>query len=409
MKYFGTDGIRGVWGEEINIELVHKFANALARYKSDTNHILIGHDTRRSCGEILRELETVFSSYGIKTTVIGRVPTTALAFLTRKLGCDMGLMITASHNPPSHNGIKIFNNFGEKLPKESVAIIDSLINSTDAVDHWVNYLVEKFEGKIDTGGLKIAADFANGSGADVAKAVFARLGVACDTYNTNTGGDDINVGCGAVNHAYLRDLFQKNPDKYDLGFAFDGDADRLVVFDRFGRAVSGDALLAVLARHQNAKSVITTVMFNGGAARWLEKCGMNVSRTAVGDMHILAELKRINGDIGGEPSGHYIFPKIILTDDGLVSALMVLCMLAKTRKSIHEIISAVPLWHSKLLNVTDDIHPHVADHIVTHTSRVLVRRSGTENVTRIYVEAQTEAECAAVMEQIIAKAHIKIS
>jgi phosphoglucosamine mutase len=388
MKYFGTDGVRGVFGETLTIKLVKQVATALLSFSP--KRVVIGCDTRSSCRPIIDAMTDVISP-SAEIINLGIVPTTALGFLTKELSADLGIMITASHNQPKFNGIKLFNKHGEKLDGVPLERIDELV---DPISIWQDYLVERFAPVFRGQTLpKVAIDFANGSGTSVAIDVLSRLGFEIRAENAVPNGEDINLGCGAMHPESLAAVMAGNPG-LDIGFAFDGDADRCVVLARGGRVIPGDVILAALAVQIGAKNVVSTVMFNGGVETFLTQKGMRVTRTPVGDRFVLAALKKIGRkcraprcrSLGGEPSGHFVFPEIIMTDDGLVSALMILKSIVTSGKTIDELVAGIPVWHSRLFNTTADLP---AREIVTRDSRVLVRKSGTENVTRVYIEAKS--------------------
>jgi len=281
-----------------------------------------------------------------------------------------------------------------------------------SIDLWTDYLVGKFAPVFAGKKLpRVAIDFANGSGADVAIDVLTRLGFELDVYNNAPDGNNINLNCGALYPEGLarvlatkvatQDFFRKHHSPPSVGFAFDGDADRCVVLDNAGAVIPGDVLLAFLAIHMGATDVVSTVMLNGGAEKYLESRGINVHRTAVGDRHVIAGVERClrrksceatseastresRVVVAGEPSGHYVFPDIIMCDDGLVSALMVLKMFIENNGAFPPM---PPLWHSVMKNVTGDV-PNM---------RILIRKSGTENLTRIYVEGENKDK----VEQIV--------
>jgi phosphoglucosamine mutase len=315
---------------------------------------------------------------------VGIVPSAALAFLTRHNAADYGIMITASHNPPPSNGIKIFNRMGEKLDEATLERLDAMIDAGNPARPWEDFVVSKFASAFKTASKpRVAVDFNNGAGIAVTRNVFKRLNLPYTEANATPTGFNINPNSRAFTGVY------------DVGFAFDGDADRCLVFDGTGREIGGDVVLAVLAEHLGVKNLVSTVMFNGGIERYLRGKGIKVTRTPVGDRHVLAELDKqrtltnkkdcIQPQVGGEPSGHYIFPDVLNLDDGLISALMVLKTIVETGKSITELTRGITVWHSKLFNVTD--YDGAAGEFKEPNARVLIRKSGTENLTRIYIEA----------------------
>jgi len=404
MKYFGTDGIRGVVGKTLTMDLVARVGEAIAL--QNHGRAIIGWDTRKSSNSIVKQLTKTLVAGGVKVTHIGVVPTTVLAFLTKELKCDVGVMITASHNPPNHNGIKLFAPTGEKLDEQSTALIDRLI---DLDTLWQDMLVAKFAPVFKDKKLpQVVLDCANGSGASVAIDVFKRLGFDVEAHNTETDGVNINVNCGATCPEYLSERMKNGA----VGFAFDGDADRCVASDENGSVVQGDVLLAVLARHLGIAKLVTTVMFNTGTEKWLNRHGVDVIRTPVGDKYVYAELKKLTTSsplrwgfsskegkvFGGEPSGHIIFPNLFPCGDGLITALVTLQIIVESNRPLCELCADVPIWPSILRNTPQDLP---AGEYVREDVRVLVRKSGTENVTRVLVEGESLERCNAILSEII--------
>jgi len=394
VKYFGTDGIRGVYGKTLTLDLVAKVGNAIVRVLASGSEAIpkcgavavIGWDTRKSGNSIVKKLTKTLVSNGIKVIHIGVVPTTALAFMTRELKADLGIMITASHNPPEYNGIKLFASTGEKLDEQATERIDALI---DMDTLWQDFLITQFAPKFKNKKLpRVILDCANGSGASVAINVLKRLGFDVEAHNTETDGRNININCGAL-----------RPTLTGFGFAFDGDADRCIAVDEDGKIVHGDVLLAVLARHLKAAKLVTTVMFNTGTEKWLNQHGIDVIRTPVGDKYVYAALKS-GGKLGGEPSGHIIFPDIFPCGDGLVTALITLQMMVESGNSLSALCADVPIWPSILRNTPQDI---AAGEYWRDGCRVLVRKSGTENTTRVLVEGESLQRCNEILTEIINK------
>ena len=392
MKYFGTDGIRGVFGKDLTLELVEQVANAVAL--QNPKRVVIGHDTRGSCGAITDTFTKVLKPCGVHIVNIGVVPTTACAFLTSKLKADIGIMITASHNPHTDNGIKLFNALGEKMDGAELEYIDSLIQPRSI---WEDFLFAKFAPSFADKQLpRVAIDFANGSGANVALSVLKRLGFDVVACNNNPDGQNINLNCGAV-HPDTGSLSKANAD---ICFSFDGDADRCMTLGSDGKLISTDVVLAVLSKYLGVKTLVSTTMFNGGVEQYLESQNIKLVRTNVGDRFVFAELKKHKGGkiIGGEPSGHIIFPDILMAGDGFLCALVILEMVVATGKSIAELTAGIPLWKSILVNTAQDIP---AGESVRDGCRVLIRKSGTEKVTRIYIEGETEEQCQATLKKIL--------
>jgi phosphoglucosamine mutase len=419
LKYFGTDGVRGVFGEKLTLDLVGQIGRAVVA--SDCNKVVIGHDTRESCAQIIQVLKDVFISSNVSVVDVGTVPTNAISFFVREYKCDFGIMITASHNPPEHNGIKLFDNMGRKLDGEALEKIDGFIEScgkspvTTPVALWADYLVSKFSATFKGKKLpRVALDFANGSGQGTAVNVLKKLGFALDIYNTETDGKNVNANCGALHPEFLQKRMsdarsasgQGLTPANDVGFAFDGDADRCIVLDGNGIPIEGEKTLAALGLYLKAKKIVSTVVFNGGVEKYLVSKGIEFVRTPVGGRHVIAELRKSNATdmvIGGEANGHFMFPHVtrdkdILVDDGLVTALMVLEMLVGSRKSIYDLCSEIPMWANANYTVTHDIHE---GEFWIDGCRVLNRKSGTEALTRIYVEGEDPKKVEAVAQSFL--------
>ncbi|MCL2228504.1 MAG: hypothetical protein FWC00_01600 [Firmicutes bacterium] len=402
MKYFGTDGIRGVFGNGLTIEIVQKLALAIVSFKP--KKVLIGRDTRESGPQIVLAIKDILHENNIKVVDVGIVPTSAVSFLTPKYGCDFGLMITASHNPPEHNGIKVVGKDGKKIDGDALVQFDTLVGkqvvlNKDLSNPWKDFLVNRF--KDDFKGKKLphlAIDFANGSGAQTAIDVLGRLGFKLDVYSN--GEDEINKNCGS---SLLAKELKTKP--VDVSFTFDGDADRCLVLDGDGTEIPGDVMLGAYAVYMKAKCLVSTVMFNGGVEEYLLGKGIQTVRTPVGERHVIAELTRNikqikDYPVGGEPNGHFIFPQTIMSDDALVVVLVTLKILVQSGKTIKQLTSGIPMWHSELLNTTKDIDKKKHGAYIQDGCRVLVRKSGTENLTRIYVEGSSAKKVSQVVKNL---------
>jgi len=419
MKHFGTDGIRGIFGDDLNAKVIGALGNAIRT--QGHKKIILGHDTRKSCGAII-------SALGLEVTNVGVVPTTALAYLTRELGADLGIMITASHNPPEYNGIKLFGPDGQKLDGMPLEVLDGLIDTLPPLDpvaqkapkrganrQWQNFVVNCFKKSFHGKKLpKVYLDNGNGSGWRTAEKVFKRLGFDAEAFNTQSDGNDINVGCGATHPEFLSEKMtqKKVPLLHGgvarrsrdgvvmsgvLGFSFDGDADRCVVFDENGTPVPGDVLLALLAEYINATTFVSTVMMNVGTEKWLRSKGIDVIRTPVGDRYVLAEMLKAGAQLGGEASGHIIFPKIFMGGDGLLTALVTLEMLVLGGKPMSQLAASVTVWPSLMHNVEHEVPE---GEYMRDGCRVLVRKSGTERLYRILVEGEDEEQCRNILNEL---------
>jgi len=270
---------------------------------------------------------------------------------------------------------------------------------------WIDLLVNKFTPVFKGKNLPhIYADFANGSGTAVAMDVFGRLGFKVTAFNTETDGKNINVDCGATHPEFLKSKMTAGPGGHPLvGISFDGDADRCIVIDETGKVVTGDVLMAALCLTSNAKTLISTIMFNSGTQKFLEQKGVELVRTKVGDRFIVEAIKQldnISNIIAGEPSGHYVFPEIFLSGDGLLSALMILKMIVETGKPLNQLCGDIPMWPSILKNVTHEVE---SGEYWKGDARVLIRKSGTERLWRILVEAPTQKQCQEILDDILKK------
>jgi phosphoglucosamine mutase len=397
-RYFGTDGVRGVVGEDLTPDLVERLGKAAALW-SRRGRIFVGRDTRASGPELEDAFARGVVAAGGSAVLGGVLPTPAVALLT----LDLGAVVSASHNPPEYNGIKIFGPGGQKLTdaeeEEIEALLDApagatLPGSVDrvgiAADSYVEHIVERFGS--DLGGLRVAVDCANGAYSEIAPKAFQSLGARVTTLAAEPDGTNINVGCGATD---LRTLQQTVAGgQFDLGVAFDGDGDRMLAVDAEGRVVDGDQILAVLALHLAVDLVAVTVMTNLGFHRFAAEHGIRVVTTEVGDRYVLDALRRNGGVLGGEQSGHIIFLRGHVTGDGLAAALL-LCG-ALGGRTLAEAAAVMPQFPQAKENVavrTKELPAGLREEIARlngelgDEGRVLVRPSGTEPVVRILTEA----------------------
>jgi len=446
-KYFGTDGIRGIIGQDFTPELVTRIANATAAYiEKRPARVIIGWDTRASCDFIVHIFSGVLSGYGIDVINVGVVPSAALSFLTNKLGVDLGIMVSASHCSWEYNGLKYFMPTGEKLcktetykfdklivgrakPQEPSKTLGTITHDQKAIKLWQTFLVKKFK-TLQNSKLKVAIDCAFGSGTECAQEVLKTLGINATFFNSKPTGLNINDGCGATKPSYMRTAMQNG--KFDIGFAFDGDADRCIVFDADGNHIHGDIVIYLLAKHlkdrgQLAKNkVVGTILFNLGVEKQLFELGIKFIRTDVGDAYVYHAMKVGNLSMGGETSGHINFADIWCTGDGLVVALMVLAVIVsgakrnaesvKTRSglSLTELANKVTLYPQVNINAQatpDQKRKLFADEgfnkfIKTTQAknkdfRIIVRPSGTENIVRVTVEGADKTACEKIAADIV--------
>jgi phosphoglucosamine mutase len=408
-RYFGTDGVRGIVGEDLTPELVEKLGRAAA-YWSGGGRIFIGRDTRASGVELERMLASGIASAGGNAVVAGVLPTPAVALLTLDLGC----VITASHNPPEYNGVKFFDRDGQKLPDASEEQIEALLDRRAvgggtidevgvATDSYLEHVVERFGS--DLTGLHVVVDCANGAYSGIAPKAFEQLGARTTAIGEDPDGTNINVGYGATD---LRALQRTVPSVgADLGVAFDGDGDRMLAVDARGNVVDGDQIVAILALDKGVDMVVVTSMANLGFHRLMEERGIRVVTTDVGDRYVLEALRREGGILGGEQSGHIIYLDGHVTGDGLAAALA-LCG-ALDGRTLEEAAAVMVRYPQAKENVRvsrrvvpDTVRAEVerVNAELAGRGRVLVRPSGTEPVIRVLAEAPGEQEAAALCASI---------
>ena len=410
-RYFGTDGVRGVVGEDLTPELVERLGRA-ATYWSGRGRIFVGRDTRASGVELERALANGIASAGGNAVVAGVLPTPAVALLTLDLGC----VITASHNPPEYNGVKFFDRDGQKLSDTQEEEIEALLDRPAsnggtidevgvATDSYLEHVVERFGA--DLSGLNIGVDCANGAYSGIAPQAFVQLGATVTTIGDTPDGTNINVGCGATD---LRALQQTvTAHGLDLGIAFDGDGDRMLAVDANGDVVDGDQIVAILALDLGVDAVAVTSMTNLGFQRLMEDRGIRTHVTDVGDRYVIQALREHGALLGGEQSGHVIYLNGHVTGDGLFAGLL-LCGALKGR-SLAEAASVMPRYPQAQENVpvgTKHLPQAIEDEVDARNEelrgrgRVLVRPSGTEPVVRVLAEAETVQEAETLCATIAA-------
>jgi phosphoglucosamine mutase len=401
-RYFGTDGVRGIVGEELTAELVERLGRAAALW-SGGGRVFVGRDTRDSGPMLEGAFAEGVASVGGNAVLGGVLPTPAVALLA----LDLGAVISASHNPPEYNGVKFFDRDGQKLTDASEEEIEALLDEPPREPHgtidrvgisaesYLEHVLERFGS--DLSGFRIAVDCANGAYSEIAPKAFRKLGADVLPLATEPDGLNINVGSGATDLS----LLQSHAGAYDLGVAFDGDGDRMLAVDAEGNPVDGDQILAVLALHLEVEVVVVTVMTNLGFHRLMEEHGIRVVTTDVGDRYVLEALRREGAILGGEQSGHIICLDGHVTGDGLAAALL-LCRALEGR-SLSDAVAAMPRFAQVKENVparqqelSADLRQEIArlNGELDGTARVLVRASGTEPLIRVLAEAQNEAEAA---------------
>ncbi|MDR2635872.1 MAG: phosphoglucosamine mutase [Campylobacteraceae bacterium] len=436
MKLFGTDGVRGKAGEKLSAATAMKLAMAAGiffRKHSLTNKILVGKDTRKSGYMIENATVSGLTAVGYNVIQVGPMPTPAIAFLTEDMRCDAGIMISASHNSYFDNGIKFFDHTGYKLDVKDEEEIEKIyFNSElieqnqkieldigtskridDVIGRYIVHIKNSFPKDLTLRGVRIVLDVANGAAYKVAPTIFSELGADIFVINDEPNGSNINLSCGALHPQKLGEEVVRL--RADIGFAFDGDADRLIVVDEKGKVIEGDKLLGVLADYLKSNSLLksdyiaATHMSNQALEDFLKSKNIKLARCDVGDKYVLEKLKELGSNFGGEQSGHIIFSDFAKTGDALVAALQVMAYLLTKRKSLASVsLNPFELYPQKLINL------HVGEKIPLHEIkdyeefceklksqkiRSLIRYSGTENLLRILLEAgDDEALCKAAKE-----------
>ncbi|HET9241936.1 MAG TPA: phosphoglucosamine mutase [Gaiella sp.] len=402
-RYFGTDGVRGIVGETLGEDLVERLGRAATLW-SGRGRVLVGRDTRGS-GPILESaLTRGIVEAGGTAVLAGVLPTPAVALLSQ----DLGLVVSASHNPPEYNGVKIFDRAGHKLSDAEELEVEALLDTPgqgggsmeladDAIGGYLEHVVEHFGS--DLSGLRIAVDCANGAYSGIAPGVFERLGAQVTALANAPDGTNINAGCGATDLTMLRSAVRVGG--YDLGIAFDGDGDRMLAVDGAGEVVDGDQILAICALALGVDVVVVTVMTNLGFHRLMEEHGIRVVTTDVGDRYVLEALRAEGAILGGEQSGHIVLLDGHVTGDGLAAALT-LCRSLGGR-ALADASSVMPRFAQFKENVPVTVRD-VPVRVVTEVERlnaqlegrgrVLVRPSGTEPLIRVLAEAERPEEAA---------------
>ena len=419
MALFGTDGVRGVAGVDLTAELAFNLSTAAASVLADLGEFaghrptaIVGQDSRAS-GQYLEEaICRGLSSAGIDVYRVGILPTPAISFLVKDRGADLGVMISASHNPASDNGIKFFDRTGSKLADQIEAKIESVLGKTvvstngvgrviedlEAKESYIKNLLKSLDGNLS--GLKVVVDCANGAASFVAPDVLKRAGAEVIAISASPNGLNINDNCGST---HLENLIEAVKSQgADIGIAHDGDADRVLAIDEKGSVIDGDFILGILAQDMQlpTKTVVGTVMTNLGLIKALEEKGIKFIATAVGDRYVLEEMLAGGHVLGGEQSGHIIMSKYANTGDGLLTALQLISKLKKSGKSASELASFMKRYPQVLINVSGVAKEKLASNQVIAKAvsdtqqrledkgRVLLRASGTEALIRVMIEAQ---------------------
>ena len=434
-RLFGTDGVRGIANAELTPELAFKLGEAAGHFLGDKGRgrIVVGRDTRRSGDMLEAALVAGICAGGADALLAGVIPTPAVALLTRELGADGGVVISASHNAPEYNGIKFFSRDGFKLPDDLEDEIETFTQAErdwerpvgagvgiatpieGAVERYIQHCVATIDG--DLSGLKIALDCGHGAASVATPETLRRLGAEVVAINCDWTGMDINVGCGSTHLGPIMELVRSSGA--DLGIAHDGDADRVLAVDETGAEVDGDAIMAITAvqMHEAGKlpldTVVSTVMANLGFELAMKERGITVIKTKVGDRYVLEQLQTSGAVLGGEQSGHIIFLEHNTTGDGLVTALQLAHVMRATGKLASELRQVMRRFPQVLVNVRVADKTRLATSAVLaeaikqaeaelgDTGRVLVRASGTEPLVRVMAEASDSEVAADAVDRLV--------
>lgn len=437
-KYFGTDGIRGRVGEGVvNAEFMLKLGWAAGKVFNQAGHnrILIGKDTRISGYMFESALESGLSAAGVDVYLLGPMPTPGIAYLTQTFHAQAGIVISASHNPFEDNGIKFFSAQGIKLPDEVEAAIEAMLDEPmvtvspeklgkakridDAAGRYIEFCKSTFPNEYSLKGLKIVLDCAHGATYHIAPSVFAELGAEVVAIGDKPDGLNINKGVGSTEPAALQAAVVEHAA--DLGIAFDGDGDRVAMVDKQGRLLDGDDLLYIIATDMQREGalcggVVGTLMSNFGLEKAFAELDIPFRRAKVGDRYVMAELKANDWRVGGENSGHIVCQHVQTTGDGIVSALQVMAAVARSGKSLDELLAPLNKLPQILRNVRLDgssadavqaapaVKAKIAEveQALDGRGRLLLRPSGTEPLIRVMTEGEDESEVTALAEELAA-------
>ena len=441
-KYFGTDGIRGTANKfPMTAEIALKVGMAVGAKFTDGDHrhrVVIGKDTRLSGYVIEPALTAGLAAVGMDVFLVGPVPTPAVSMLTRSIRADIGIMISASHNPYCDNGIKIFTRDGHKLSDKLEKEIEELVEGDitphlakpenlgrvkrldDSANRYIEFVKNSFPKDKTLNNLKIVVDCANGASYKIAPKIFWELGAEVIEIGTEPNGFNINENCGSTHPEAL--CKKVVLEKADIGIALDGDADRLLIVDEKGNAIDGDKLIALIAEklHDDGNlkkdTVVITQMSNLALENYLSYIGVSTVRANVGDRYVLEEMRKKGCNFGGEQSGHIILSDYSTTGDGLVAALQVLSVICESEKPASEVLNKFELFPQLLKNTKFDAgkknpleEKSVQDFIkekeveLGENGRILVRKSGTENLIRVMVEGKDRKQIEKIADEIIGK------
>ena len=436
-SFFGTDGIRGtVNTESLNSEIALKLGLAAGKVFTRGNHkhrVLIGKDTRISGYMLESALESGFTSSGMDVFLTGPIPTPAVAHLTQALRADLGVMITASHNTYEDNGFKLFGPDGYKLTDEKQTEINELMNRSDimslqdknqigaarrvddALSRYIEFAKASFPNSMRLDHLKIVLDCANGAAYKVAPMIFWELGADVIVIGDKPNGRNINQDCGSTKTKALRKKVKD--ENADLGIAFDGDGDRLVIIDENGDQVNGDHLLAMIALSLKKKNllknnkVVSTIMANLSLENYLDSIDLKLIRANVGDRYVIEEMLNSGSNFGGEPSGHLIINDFSTTGDAIISSLQVLSLMIEENKSISNLTNLFPLISQKHYEHISDDKKDISNSILENLSkemkekignegRIIIRKSGTEPLIRVMIETDNQNLSNEILDEV---------
>ena len=434
-KYFGTDGYRGKANVTLKLENAIKIGRYLGYYYGKDRHakILIGKDTRQSSSMYEMALAAGASASGATVYLLGVCPTPSVSYLIRKENFDCGIMVSASHNPYYDNGIKLFNGEGKKMEPQVEQLIEEYFESDEelpfATDDKIGQVLDFKDGlqlyiswlkevnPLNLDGMKIALDLANGSATTTAQECLSQLGATLEVIHSEPNGININNKCGSTHPENLQEIMREG--NYDVGFAFDGDADRLIAVDEEGNLINGDYILHICGKYMKKKgllkddTVVTTVMANLGLYKAFEENGIKTVKTNVGDKYVFESMVANDFKVGGEQSGHIIFKDYETTGDGLFTALRLLQVMIDEKKSLKQLGEDLFIYPQLLVNMTvKDKNAVLNDESVNavikeveeelgNEGRILVRPSGTEPLLRVMVEAKSDELCHKYVYRVI--------
>ena len=435
-KYFGTDGFRGEANKNLTVEHAFKVGRFLGWYYGQDHkaRVVIGKDTRRSSYMFEYALAAGLTASGADAYLLHVTTTPSVSYVTRTDDFDCGIMISASHNPYYDNGIKVINGRGEKLEAEVEAKIEAYIDGESgevpfATGEYIGRTVDYAAGRNRYIGhlislatrsfkdMKIGLDCSNGSASAIAKSVYDALGADTYVINNAPNGTNINTNCGSTHIEVLQQYVKEN--KLDVGFAYDGDADRCIAVDENGNVVDGDLILYICGKYLKehgqlaGDTIVTTIMSNLGLYKACDKVGIKYEKTKVGDKYVYENMLQNGFQLGGEQSGHIIFSKHARTGDGILTSLMIMEVIMETKQTLGKLAEEVTIYPQLLKNVrvsdkkTARENPEVVKAVAAVTEalgddgRILVRESGTEPVIRVMVEATTDDICEKYVDQVI--------